>query len=526
MSTPDMPDNDEETSRVVYNDPVGQIFALISRAATRRTARELLMTGQTENLEKLVMAEGILRADGTFDTDRFPQIEWRRPEHIEGEQVEVAFLETPAEFMNYVMVQRKRWEWSYRGNFDGEWPDFGRHSQPLSHRELSAIVERTGIAEHLDEQLRQQEEYEEDEEYAEDEEFKEDEEYQESAADEADEADEATPSGSYWVLRDVDFGPYSGVEDDYDEEDDEDEPRECTVLEGHESYVYSLAFHPSGDILASAGADETVRLWSLHRGEEIGCYRQHTDMVRYLAFHPSENLVASGSDDGSVHVFDSQSCQLAYRLDLHTDGIHNLAFSPDGLFVASASSESIRLWDSRSARLIRTFGEPTGVSDRTVAFSPDGRLLASGSRSEPVRIYEVGTGDEILKLGEDDASTNSLVFSPDGKWLLSAGGKVLHLWNLADGTELKQFDGMGEYIFSVAVHPDSRTVAIAGTDEAVWLWDLWTEATTDLRGHTDCVHAVAFSPSGTHLASASEDHTVRVWTLGQASDGAVAKDTH
>ena len=196
MSAPDMPDNDENTSPVVYNDPVGEIFALIPRAATRRTARELLVKGQTEDLERLLMAEGILLADGTFDRDRFPEIKWSEPEYIEGEQVDVAFLETPAEFMNYVMVQRKGWKWSYRGNFDGEWPDFGRHSQPLSQREVRDIVESTGIAEHLDEQLRSQGE------------------------------DEETGSGSYWVLADVEFGPYSGVEDDSDEEDDEDESRE------------------------------------------------------------------------------------------------------------------------------------------------------------------------------------------------------------------------------------------------------------------------------------------------------------
>ena len=213
MSTPDISEEDVECPPIAYNDPVGQIFALISRAASRRTARELLAEGQTKNLERLLVAEGILRVDGTFDTDRFPQIEWERPEDIEGEQVEVAFLETPAEFMNYVMVQRKGWKWSYRGNFDGEWPDFGCHLQPLSHAELSDIVESTGIAEHLDEQLREQEEYEEDEEYDEDEEY------------EADDADEATPAGSYWVFADVDFGPYSGVEDDYDE-DEEDESRE------------------------------------------------------------------------------------------------------------------------------------------------------------------------------------------------------------------------------------------------------------------------------------------------------------
>jgi WD40 repeat protein len=214
-------------------------------------------------------------------------------------------------------------------------------------------------------------------------------------------------------------------------------------------------------------------------------------------------------------VFHSRTGQLAYRSEQDTGSVFDVAFSPDGLFIASASRESIRLWNSSSARLIRTFDEPTSTYYRSVAFSPDGRLLASSAKDGTVCVWAVETGDEIFRLGEDNSSTNSAVFTPDGKWLLSGGGDgVLHVWNLADGTELKQFDRVGDTIRSVAVHPDCRTVAIAGLEDDVWLWDLWTETTIRLPGHSSYVNAVAFSPSGTHLASASQDHTIRVWALG------------
>ena len=190
MSTPDTPEHDEESRSVKY-DPVDTIFALISRAAMRRLAREFLEDGDTDMLEKLLMAEGILLEDGAFDTDRFPQIEWGRPADNEGEMVKVVYLRTPAYFVNYVTVQRTGWEWSYRGNFDGEWPDLGRHRMPLNDRALLSLVDTNGLVEHFDEQFRSQSE----------------------------DGDEESDWRSYWVLQDVKFGGHSEDEKDEDRTD-------------------------------------------------------------------------------------------------------------------------------------------------------------------------------------------------------------------------------------------------------------------------------------------------------------------
>jgi hypothetical protein len=161
----------------------------------------------------------------------------------------------------------------------------------------------------------------------------------------------------------------------------------------------------------------------------------------------------------------------------------------------------------------------------SVAFSPDGQTLATGSRSDTVRLWRVSDGTALLTLTGHTEGVSSVAFSPDGHTLASRShdGNIC-LWQVSDGTLLHTLEGHRDGVDSVAFSPDGQTLASGASDDTVRLWRVSDGALLrTLTGHTDSAFfpanvEAAFSPNGQILASGSSDHTVRLWRV---SDGAL-----
>ena len=195
------------------------------------------------------------------------------------------------------------------------------------------------------------------------------------------------------------------------------------------------------------------------------------------------------------------------------------ALSRDGTLLALGGARDIYLWDLRTGQFLRQLaGHRYEVYN--VAFSPDGKILASGSRDETLRLWDVATGSELRQLSRSWSAVYSVAFSPDGKILASGSYCTLRLWDVATGSELRPLSGgHGHWVSSVAFSPDGKILASGSWDKTVRLWDVATGSELrQLSGHGKDVYSVAFSPDGKILASGSRDNTVRLWDVATGSE--------
>ncbi|MBD2341930.1 NACHT domain-containing protein [Calothrix sp. FACHB-156] len=198
--------------------------------------------------------------------------------------------------------------------------------------------------------------------------------------------------------------------------------------------------------------------------------------------------------------------------------IFSVAFSPNGKIIATGDANGeIRLWQIDDGQQILICKGHTGFV-RSVAFSPDGQILASGSVDKTVKLWSISDGKCIKTLQGHSDRIESLAVSPDGQLLVTGSvDKTLRIWSVHDGQCLQILEGHNHHIWSVAFSPDSQTVASGSFDQTVRLWSVSDGRCLQVfHGHTDGLRSVAFSPDGKMLASGSHDETVRLWSL---SDG-------
>ena len=333
------------------------------------------------------------------------------------------------------------------------------------------------------------------------------------------------------------------------------------TLTEHTGDIEGLAFSPDGKTLASSGSyDGTIRFWDVHTGDEKYAVTGHTDCVYSVAFNPDGKFVASGYSGGAIRFWDADTglylrtlkglnkdaygglvftadgrilaCadELNIRLQDprtgeekmlltgHTWGIHSMALSPDGDVLASGSEDTtIRLWDMHTGDHKKTLD---GHTHRvySVAFSPDGKTLASGSDDNTVRLWSVDTGEtQMILIGHthEFEGVKSVAFSPDGKTLASGGGdNIIHLWDIDAGKSKMTLVGHTNWVFSLAFSPDGETLASGSVDSDIRLWDPHTgQYKKTLTGHTAWVRSIAFSSDGKTLVSGSDDGSVLLWKM-------------
>ncbi|BAZ16410.1 WD-40 repeat-containing protein [Calothrix sp. NIES-4071] len=279
--------------------------------------------------------------------------------------------------------------------------------------------------------------------------------------------------------------------------------------------VWSFAFSNNGKTLATGGAS-SIRLWNVWTNKCLKTFDENSTRVRTLAFSPDGKTLVGSSDNQSIKAWDVKSGKCLLRVKTAPTGaIWAVKFSQSGKTVISCGTDKIQLWNLENGEPLRTFHEPHHRI-RSLAYSPDQKMIAVGSDDQLVRLWDTQTGEAIKTFQGYSNRIWSVAVNPVPQQdiiCLASGSDDgnIRLWNAATGECYQTLSGHQGRIRHVSFSPDGALLASASHDRTIKLWDVSTGTCLKTwRGHTDWVWSVIFQNNHT-LISASDDHTIRLW---------------
>ena len=290
----------------------------------------------------------------------------------------------------------------------------------------------------------------------------------------------------------------------------------AAVLSGNAGPVWAVAFTPDGSTLAMAIDDGTVKLWDVATKRVRSTIKAHPGPVWGMAINQDGQWLATGGDDGKVRLFDLVTTNETISFDTKY-AIRTLAFSPtsNDLLIGGRTGQ-VEIWNTETGKQsVPTAGHEGTVAG--VAYSPDGRTIASVSGDKSAKLWNAETGGEQLSLQGHSGGLYGVAFSTDGSKIVTGGwDKRARLWDTASGSLEHTCEGHEGDIWAVAFSPSTPFGASVGEDRIVRIFHTAQKAeVAALKAHTGTLYSVTFSRDGRWLATAGRDGTARVWEMNE-----------
>jgi WD40 repeat protein/Flp pilus assembly protein TadD len=305
------------------------------------------------------------------------------------------------------------------------------------------------------------------------------------------------------------------------------------TLRGHTGSINSLAISPNGQGLVSGSSDQTVRMWEMSTGEELRSIRGYATDVSSVAISPDGQTLITGSD--VIKIYNLATGRLLDTIENRKQAFC-IAISPDGQILVSGNNDgTINVWGFKAlgyaferlttgilhlTKGLQAFRGHRG-SVLSVAISPDGQILVSGSNDTTINVWKLTTAKAVSTLKGHEDSVNCVAISPDGQTIVSGSNdKTIRIWqvpiNQEPGTSWKQaILTHKSSVTSVAISPDGQKIVCGCQDNTIRVWELATRKLLQiLQGRTGSiggVSCVAISPDGQTVVSGREDGNIEVW---------------
>lgn len=268
------------------------------------------------------------------------------------------------------------------------------------------------------------------------------------------------------------------------------------LLKGHTESLESARFSFDGKKVVTASRDTTARVWSAINGQELLILEGHTNKIDFATFSPDDQRIVTVSRGGTARLWDASSGETIYQLEGHTGRVDYAAFSPNGRLILTTSRDrTVKVWDTSNGKLVSTLSGHRG-DVRYAAFSPEGRRIVSVSYDRTARVWDAVDGKLLHTL---DGNNNDLD---------NATNRLTAKTSKITTTKNGHYDNVNFAAFS----PNGGLIATASRDHTTKIWDANTgNLIKTLQGHSDDIRYVSFSPDGERILTASRDTTAKLW---------------